>query len=352
MSKIVWDKAGEHFYETGVDHGVLYPTTKGGVYASGVAWNGLTSVSESPSGAESTGQHADNIKYLNLISAEEFGATIEAFTYPVEFEICDGSAEPVPGVLIGQQNRRPFGMSYRTLIGNDLEGTEYGYKIHLIYGATASPSERAYSTVNDSPEAITFSWEVTTTPVEVPGYKPTASMTIESNRVAPANLAKLEDILYGTADAEPRLPMPEEVIALIGFSNAITITVGAPDSSDTILGKTVSDLETNINVVDTSISGRVLYVENFTEYSTDTTMQEGNYLVLNVVSDPTDAEISVELLGGKEAEKTPDSNGNVIFLVTNTTSQTIKVSAIKGKDAITKTYSLKNLELVSAASLG
>lgn len=351
MSKIVWDRAGEHIYETGVDHGVLYPTMSG-VYGTGVPWNGLTSVSESPSGAESTAQYADNIKYLNLISAEEFGATIEAFTYPPEFSVCDGSAEPVPGVMIGQQTRRPFGLSYRTLIGNDLENTDYGYKLHLIYGATASPSERAYSTVNDSPEAITFSWEVTTTPVEVPGYKPTASLTVDSTKVSPANMAKLEAILYGSDGAEPRLPMPEEVIALIGSSNAVTITVSAPEISDDILGMTAADLQSNISVAGDVISGKLLYVENYTGFSSDPTLQEGNFLALKIESEPADAVTTVELLGGKDGPKTLDSDHLAVFRVTNISAQTVKVTSTKGKDSNTKVYKLTGLELASAASLG
>lgn len=223
MSKIVWDKTGERFYETGVDHGVLYPIQEGGLYNKGVAWNGLTAVSESPSGAESTAVYADNIKYLNLVSAEEFGATIEAYTYPDEFAECDGSATPVAGVVIGQQSRKMFGLCYRTMIGNDVDGQEHGYKLHLIYGAQASPSEKGYQTINDSPEAITFSWEVTTTPINVTGYKPTASLTVDSTKVDAKQLAALEAILYGkdptapegTDGVEPRLPLPDEVITLL-----------------------------------------------------------------------------------------------------------------------------------------
>lgn len=351
MSKIVWDKAGEHFYETGVDHGVLYPT-KAGVYQSGVAWNGLTSVSESPSGAESTAQYADNIKYLNLISAEEFGATIEAFTYPDEFSVCDGSAEPVKGVMIGQQVRRPFGLCYRTLIGNDLAGTDYGYKLHLIYGATASPSERVYATVNDSPEAITFSWEVATTPVEVPGYKPTASLTIDSTKVSPANMAKLEDILYGTAEAEPRLPMPQEVIDLIGSSKAINITVEAMDPSSSILGKPVSELQENITVGEKEITGKLLYAENFTGYSVNTALQEGNFLALQFACDVDGATVTSELLGGTSGEKTLDADMNAVYRITNAAAQSVKVTATKDKDSVTKTFILSGLETASAASVG
>jgi len=215
MSKLVWDKIGERYYETGVNQGVLYIRGEGGTYPKGVAWNGLISVTESPSGAESTPIYADNIKYLNLISTEEFGATIEAYTYPDEFAQCDGSAEIATGVMIGQQNRKVFGLSYKTTLGNDVDGTDYGYKLHLIYGALAAPSEKGYSTINDSPEAITFSWEVTTTPVSVTGFKPTASIMIDSTKADPTKLAALEDILYGSAGSEARLPLPDEVATLM-----------------------------------------------------------------------------------------------------------------------------------------
>lgn len=211
MAKIVWDRVGEKYYETGVKQGVLYPIQDGGVYSKGVAWNGLTAVTESPSGAESNKIYADDIVYANLISAEEFGATIEAYTYPPEFEECDGSASLAKGVSIGQQKRKIFGLCYRTTIGNDVDGSDCGYKLHLIYGALASPSEKAYSTVNDSPEAITFSWEVTTTPVNVTGHKPTACITIDSTKANPTKLAALEKILYGDTDTEARLPLPDEV---------------------------------------------------------------------------------------------------------------------------------------------
>lgn len=212
MSKLVWDKVGERQYETGVDHGVLYPyNTTSKEYDNGVAWNGLTGVTESPSGAEATPLYADNIKYLNLRSTEEFGATVECYTYPDEFEKLDGSKSLAAGVNIGQQSRGTFGLSYRTKIGNDTELDEHGYKLHLIYGATASPSERAYQTVNDSPEAITFSYELTTTPVDVKDAKPTALLTIDSTKVDATKLKSLEDILYGTEEKEPRLPLPDEV---------------------------------------------------------------------------------------------------------------------------------------------
>ena len=217
MAKIEWDKTGERLYETGVKNGVLY-VQEGGVYPKGVAWNGLTAVTESPSGAEATPLYADDIKYLNLLSAEEFGATIEAYTYPDEFAECDGSAALADGVMIGQQPRKAFGLCYRTTIGNDTNGNDYGYKLHIIYGALAAPSEKAYATINDSPEAITFSWEVTTTPVNVAGAKPTAYITIDSTKADPAKLAALEDILYGKNGEpgnEPRLPLPDEIKTLM-----------------------------------------------------------------------------------------------------------------------------------------
>ena len=218
MSKLVWDTTGERYYETGVNQGVLYPQGSNDTYPKGIAWNGLTAVTESPSGAEPTPLYADNIKYLNLMSAEEFGATIEAYTYPDEFAQCDGSAEIATGVMIGQQNRKVFGLSYKTVLGNDIDGTDYGYKLHLIYGALAAPSEKGYSTINDSPEAITFSWEVTTTPVSVTGFKPTASITIDSTKADETKLAALETILYGDEESEARLPLPDEVATLMGDS--------------------------------------------------------------------------------------------------------------------------------------
>lgn len=215
MAKITWDDTGKRLYETGTDHGVLYLLGEGGTYDTGVAWNGLTAVNESPSGAEATALYADNIKYLSLMSAEEFGGTIEAYTYPDEFNQCDGNAEPQEGVIIGQQDRAIFGLSYRTLIGNDVDGQSHGYKIHLVYGAQASPSEKAYATVNDSPEAVTFSWEFTTTPVNVTGFKPTASLVIDSTKVDPTDLQTLETALYGNdSSGTPKLPLPNEVIAM------------------------------------------------------------------------------------------------------------------------------------------
>lgn len=214
MAPLTWDQVGERTYETGVDHGVLYIPDATGVYNAGFAWNGLVTVTESPSGAESNPTYADNIKYLNLISAEEFGATIEAYTYPDEFSECDGTALPAPGVAVGQQSRKQFGLSYRTKVGNDVDGTDHGYKLHLVYGCQAAPSEKAYASINDSPEAITFSWEVTTTPAPVTGYKPTALIVIDSTEVDPTDLASLETLLYGQAATPAALPTPDAVIAL------------------------------------------------------------------------------------------------------------------------------------------
>jgi len=214
MTKLVWDAVGERTYETGVKQGVVYPQNNVGAYPLGVAWNGLTAVTESPSGAEASPIYADDIKYLNLVSAEEFGATIEAYTYPDEFAVCDGTAALAVGVIIGQQKRSAFGLAYKTTLGNDVDGNDYGYKLHIIYGALAAPSEKAYATINDSPEAITFSWEVTTTPVSVTGKKPTASLVIDSTKVDPVKLATLEDILYGTVGADPYLPLPDAIAAI------------------------------------------------------------------------------------------------------------------------------------------
>ena len=221
MSRITWDNAGERYYETGVKMGVLYPIQSNGKYDKGVAWNGLTAVTESPSGAEATPLYADDIKYLNLMSNEEFGCTIEAYTFPDEFAECDGSAALVEGVMIGQQKRKTFGLCYRTSLGNDVDGADHGYKLHLVYGCLAAPSEKAYATINDSPEAITFSWEVSTTPVAVAGFKPTSCITIDSTKADSGKLTALETILYGSDEGgsgsgvEPRLPLPDEVKTLM-----------------------------------------------------------------------------------------------------------------------------------------
>ena len=215
MSKIVWDEVGERFYETGVKNGVLYPQDSTGAYPKGVAWNGLTAVNENPSGADANDIYADDDLYLTLRGKEIFGATIEAYTYPDEFGVCDGSAELAQGITIGQQTRKAFGLSYRTAIGNDVDGVDHGYKLHLIYGATASPSSKNYQTINDNPEAMTLSWEIKTTPIKVTGHKPTACLTIDSTKVAQGVMKKIEDKLYGTESGEATLPTPDEILALV-----------------------------------------------------------------------------------------------------------------------------------------
>lgn len=256
MSVLQWDQTGERLYETGVDHGVLYQIDETGDYVDGVAWNGLTAVTDSPSGAESNKTYADNIEYLNLLSVEVFGCTIEAYTYPDEFGQNDGTAAPTPGVKLGQQRRRTFGFCWRTRLGNDVEGTDYGYKLHLAWGCLAAPSEKAYATINDSPEAITFSWEVSTTavPVGVVGgteYKPTAKMTIDSTQVDPTKLAALEAVLYGTVSTDAELPSPADVIAIM----TVTLTSATPtlptynSSTDVITIPTVTGVEYYIDGV-------------------------------------------------------------------------------------------------------
>ena len=215
MAKLVWDETGKRFYETGVKNCVLYVQSAEGNYPKGVAWNGITAVTESPSGAESEPLYADDIKYVNLLSNEEFGATIEAYTYPDEFAECDGSGTLAEGVLLGQQKRKVFGLCYRTTIGNDVDGNDHGYKLHLVYGCLAAPSEKAYSTINDNPDAITFSWEVTTTPVNVTGFKPTSQITIDSTKVAKEKMTAIEALLYGSEEKEPSLPLPDELAAVL-----------------------------------------------------------------------------------------------------------------------------------------
>lgn len=215
MAKLVWDESGKRVFETGVDHGVLYPTNESGKYGTGVAWNGLTSITESPSGAEPTNLYADNIKYLTLLSAEDFGGTINAYTYPPEFEICDGTAELAKGIIIAQQSRKVFGMVYRTKIGNDQQGQDAGYKLHIVYGALASPSEKTRDTVNESPSAVEFSWTFTTTPVNVKGHSPTAHLTIDSTKIDKTKLEEIEAKLFGTDSAEPTLLMPDDILEIV-----------------------------------------------------------------------------------------------------------------------------------------
>jgi len=256
MSKLVWDQLGEKTYETGVKQGVLYPVQTGGSYSLGVAWNGLTAVTESPSGAEASPIYADDIKYLSLMSAEEFGATIEAYTYPDEFSVCDGSGSIATGVSIGQQTRKSFGLCYRTAFGNDIDGTDYGYKLHLIYGAMASPSEKGYKTINDSPEAITFSWAVTTTPVALDGFKPTATLIIDSTKVVEANLAALELILYGTVGVNARLPLPDEIATIFAGEapSALVLSTSLPaDAATAVVVSSSQVLTFNNKILEDSV---------------------------------------------------------------------------------------------------
>lgn len=263
--RLAWDKTGERRYETGVSKGVLYVQSNVGTYPTGIPWNGLTAVTESPSGAESNKQYADNQVYVNLLSAEEFGGTIEAFTYPDEFEQCDGTAEVVPGVKIGQQSRKPFGFCYETLIGTDTEGTDAGKKIHIVWNALAAPSEKAYATVNDSPEAMTLSWEISTTPTAIAGYKPVATMTIDSTKISAGKLQKIEDALYGTDVEVAHLPLPDEIVALLSGDDEITPQ--APTQSGNTL--TIPNQPGVIYSIDgTPVTGTYTLTENETVTAT------------------------------------------------------------------------------------
>lgn len=340
--KLQWDKTGERFYETGVDHGVLYPIQPSGAYTKGVAWSGLTGVTDKPSGAEANPKYADNIKYLNLISAEDLGGTIKAFYYPPEWKQCDGRAEIAKGITIGQQNRKMFGLCYRTKLGNDIDGQDHGYTLHLIYGAQAAPSERDYQTVNESPDAIEFSWEYTTTPVDVPGFKPTAGVEIKSTDVDPAMLAALEEILYGSDTTEPRLPLPEEIIAL--FAGMVAITVEPENASATLLGKQVSELQSDIVVGADSISGSLKHVTGYTGFSSKAAEQEGHYLALKFATDPADAATTVEFVGGTKGPVALDADRNMVLLIKSNT-QSIKVVSTKNGKSTSKSYDLAGLTL-------
>lgn len=352
MAAIVWDQTGERFYETGTDHGVLYPSVTGGKYGAGVAWNGLTAVTESPSGAEATSLYADNIKYLSMMSAEEFGATVEAYTYPPEFEACDGSISIAKGVVVGQQERTSFGLSYRTRIGNDVEGDDYGYKLHLIYGCKASPSEKSYASINDSPEAVTFSWELTTTPVNVPGLKATATITIDSREANPTDLASLEKILYGDESTEPRLPLPDEVITIMTTTkepvDVTDVTVAALESSESVLDKQATELGSDVTVAGDAITGTLTKVTGFTMYSSESTEQEGNYLAFKVTKLPKDSTATAVVTGGKKEAQSVAVNTPMCFRVSNKDSQKLEVT-VTTNDQRTgkKTYDLSGLTLES-----
>ena len=344
MSRLVWDQVGERFYETGVDHAVLYPISPKGLYDKGVVWNGITAITESPSGAEPNNLYADNMKYLVLVGAEDLGLTIEAYTYPDEWEECDGSVEIAPGVIAGQQSRKVFGLSYRTKLGNDVDGQDHGYKLHLIYGGLASPSERGYQTVNDSPEPINPSWEITTTPVAIPGFKPAARLVITSTKVDPAKLKAMEDILYGSDDTEPRLPLPDEVIKLL--QDTVSVTTSAENAGTTLLGKKVSDLQSNIVVKENGITGNLKKVTGYTGFSSNPAEQEGHYLALKFDVTPADAVTTVELVGGTKGAVTLDEDKNIVLLV-KSNSQSVKVVSTKGGNTVTKTYNLTGLTLDS-----
>lgn len=300
MAKLTWDQLGERLYETGVKNGVLYPQDSvDGDYPQGVAWNGLTAVTESPSGAETTAIYADDAKYLNLVSAEEFGCSIEAYTYPDEFAACDGSAELSDGIMIGQQKRQGFGLCYKTSLGNDIEGNDYGYKLHLVYGCIAAPSEKAYATINDSPEAITFSWTVSTTPVTVSGYKPTATLTVDSTKVDAVKLGLLEDILYGTALASARLPLPAEVAALFADAvpSALSLSsiVPADDSATALITANIVMTFNNKIVNESIIVADELGAIVAGVMTRDVT---GKILTFNPTADLTNSTLYIVTIGG------------------------------------------------------
>ena len=349
MSKLVWDQDGERLYETGIEQGVLYPRSDDGTYPKGYAWNGLTGVSEAPSGAEETALYADNIKYLSLTSAEEFGATITAYTYPEEFEQCDGSADISTGVTIGQQDRIPFGFVYKTKIGNDTKGNDHGYKLHIVYGAKAKPSSRDYKTINDSPEAIELSWEITTTPIKVPGFKSTAHITINSTKANPTKLAKLEDILFGSETTDARLPLPAEIIEIMKDDPALTITVSPITGNDDLFGKKAADLQSNIVVNDNAmtISGTLKHVTGYTGFSSNANEQSGNYIALNV--DPASGfpeSMTAEVKNGTASPKNISaSDHKVVLKIKDASTQGIIIKATNKGVKVTKEYKLTGLTL-------
>lgn len=351
MSKLVWDQDGERLYETGTEQGVLYPKSDDGTYPKGYAWNGLTGVSEAPSGAEETALYADNIKYLSLTSTEEFGATITAYTYPDEFEKCDGSADIAPGVTIGQQDRIPFGLVYKTQIGNDTKGNSHGYKLHLVYGAKAKPSSRDYKTINDTPEAIELSWEISTTPIKVPGSKPTSHLTINSTKLSADKLSKLEDILFGSETSDARLPLPAEIIEIMKdeADPALTITVSPITGDDDLLGKKAADLQSNIVVNDNTmtISGTLKHVTGYTGFSSKVEEQSGNYIALNVDPEAGFPEsMTVEVKNGTAGPKNiPASDHKVVLKIKDAATQGIIIKATNKGTKVTKEYKLTGLTL-------
>lgn len=348
MSKLIWDQIGERTYETGVDHAVLFPSVNG-TYPKGVAWSGITNITESPSGAEPNPFYADNIKYLNLMSAEDFSASIGAYTYPTEFEECDGSAEVAPGVLIGQQTRKVFGLSYRSKIGNDTDGQDHGYKLHLVYNALAAPSERSHQTVNESPEPTELSWEVSTTPVEVPGYKPTAHFTIDSTRTDARKLKMLEDIIYGTEKTEPRMPMPAEIIELMTAPLPTEVTVTATDGKTKRYEKSVSDLQESIVIdnVKKTITGTLKWV---TGYNLSAEIpKDGNFIALDMNAS-NGGKITTELTNRAAGTKViAVDDGFCVYHVENN-KQKLRVTVSKDTYTDTVEYDLSGLTLKTAAN--
>ena len=346
MSKIVWDATGEHFYETGVDRGVLFPMGSDGAYEKGVGWNGLTNVAENPDGAENTDIYADNVKYLSLRSAENFGFTINCYQFPKEFLGCDGALK-VGGVILTQQRRKAFGFAYRTLIGNDVDGQDHGYKLHLCYNATASPSSKDNNTVNDTPEADELSYECTTVPVPVTGYKPTAHIIIDSRdyttEAAQAKLTALEDMLYGTENSDPTLPTPDDLIDMMSFNPSLTV---APEDSEAeLFGISVSDMQTGITVGNNAISGTLKFINGGWDAGTWSAEEStGNYLALKVDSDEG-AVVTVELVNGVHGPVTLDEDMNIVLRVTNSETQSVRVKTTVAGKTVTKTYSLTGLVL-------
>lgn len=353
MSSLIWDVIGEREYETGIDHVVLYPMANN-AYQKGVAWSGASKVTESPSGGEATAVYADNIKYLDMMSKENFGGTIEAYMSPKEFDACDGSAEAAPGVLVEQQSRRSFGLSYRSLVGNDTEDTDYGYKIHLVYNSKVKPSSKDRSTVNESPEATALSWEFTSTPVVVTTINPatgkpfnaTAHLVIKSTRANADKLKALEDILYGTENTEPRLPLPDEVLELFAEEPnplaALEVDVDIPASTD-LLGKSVTDLQSDIVVGNGAITGTLKHVTGYTGWSSNPADQEGNYLAIHAsVPGVSDAAITATLT---QENVVDPSDGLIVLRITNKNIPLVITAKKAGYADVVKTYSLTGLTL-------
>lgn len=355
--KLSWDNIGERFYETGVDHGVLY-TSRFNNYDTATAWNGLSTVTESPSGAEPTDVYADNIKYLTMRSAETFGATVECYTYPKEWAACNGEAELMKGVTFGQQARESFGLSYRTVKGNDVKGNDYGYKLHLIYGCTASPSERSYSTVNDSPEAITFSYEISTTPVVVEGLystsgkpmKAVATITLDSTILGVDAMKAIEDVLYGTEDTEGRMPMPAEIEQILAGVVEPEAKALPADETLTELGSVkISDLQKNIVIdnANNTISGQLLYKTDFTGFSGIKEEQEGNYLALGI--DPPDPSATIDVELSKKV--TLDDDRKIVLRITEATKKKpLKVIIKSGEKSHVTEYNIAALYLDQKSS--